>query len=36
LVEAMADFLNVNVGFPGVDDIKQLPDKTITIQNRFL
>jgi len=31
----MADVLDVNIGFSGVDDVKLLPDTAITIQNRF-
>ena len=30
-----ADVLDVNVGFPGVDDVKLLPETVIAIQNRF-
>ncbi len=31
----MADVLDVNVGFPGVDDVKLLPETVITIQDMF-
>ena len=34
-IEAMADVLDVNVGFPGVDDVKLLPETVIAIQNKF-
>jgi 5-methyltetrahydrofolate--homocysteine methyltransferase len=34
-MEAMADVLDVNVGFPGVDDVKLLPETVIAIQNKF-
>lgn len=30
-----ADVLDVNVGFPGVDDVKLLPETVIAIQNKF-
>jgi 5-methyltetrahydrofolate--homocysteine methyltransferase len=30
-----ADILDVNVGFPGVDDVKLLPEAVTAIQNRF-
>ena len=34
-IEAMADVLDVNVGFPGVDDVKLLPETVKAIQNKF-
>lgn len=34
-IRAGADVLDVNVGFPGVDDIKLLPEAVISIQNKF-
>jgi len=34
-IEAMADVLDVNVGFPGVDDVKLLQETVIAIQNKF-
>jgi len=34
-IEAMADVLDVNVGFPGVDDVKLLPETVLAIQNKF-
>ena len=34
-INAMADMLDVNVGFPGVDDIKLLPETVIQLQNHF-
>lgn len=34
-INAMADVLDVNVGFPGVDDVKLLPETVIAIQNKF-
>jgi 5-methyltetrahydrofolate--homocysteine methyltransferase len=34
-IKAGADILDVNVGFPGVDDIKLLPEAVIAIQNKF-
>jgi 5-methyltetrahydrofolate--homocysteine methyltransferase len=34
-IKAGADVLDVNVGFPGVDDIKLLPEAVIAIQNKF-
>jgi 5-methyltetrahydrofolate--homocysteine methyltransferase len=34
-IKAGADVLDVNVGFPGVDDIKLLPETVIAIQNKF-
>jgi 5-methyltetrahydrofolate--homocysteine methyltransferase len=34
-IEAMADVLDVNVGFPGVDDVKLLPETVKVIQDRF-
>jgi 5-methyltetrahydrofolate--homocysteine methyltransferase len=34
-IDAMADVLDVNVGFPGVDDVKLLPETVIAIQNKF-
>ncbi len=34
-IKAMADVLDVNVGFPGVDDVKLLPRTVIAIQNKF-
>jgi 5-methyltetrahydrofolate--homocysteine methyltransferase len=34
-IDAMADMLDVNVGFPGVDDVKLLPETVIEIQKKF-
>ncbi|MQY80075.1 MAG: pterin-binding protein [Bacteroidetes bacterium] len=34
-IDAMADMLDVNVGFPGVDDVKLLPETVIAIQDMF-
>jgi len=34
-IKAGADVLDVNVGFPGVDDIKLLPEAVIAIQDAF-
>jgi 5-methyltetrahydrofolate--homocysteine methyltransferase len=34
-IKAGADVLDVNVGFPGVDDIKLLPETVIAIQDKF-
>jgi len=34
-IKAMADLLDVNVGFPGVDDVKLLPAAVIAIRNKF-
>jgi 5-methyltetrahydrofolate--homocysteine methyltransferase len=34
-IKAGADFLDVNVGFPGVDDNRLLPEAVIAIQNKF-
>jgi len=34
-IRAGADVLDVNVGFPGVDDVKLLPQAVIAIQNKF-
>ena len=34
-IEAMADVLDVNVGFPGVDDVKLLPETVKAIQDKF-
>ena len=34
-IYAMADVLDVNVGFPGVDDEKLLPETVIKIQEKF-
>jgi 5-methyltetrahydrofolate--homocysteine methyltransferase len=34
-IKAMADVLDVNVGFPGVDDVKLLPAAIIAIRNKF-
>ena len=31
----MADVLDVNVGFPGVDDVKLLPETVLAIQEKF-
>lgn len=33
--DAMADMLDVNVGFPGVDDVKLLPETVIQLQSHF-
>ena len=34
-IDAMADMLDVNVGFPGVDDVKLLPETVDQIQSHF-
>src|SRR5512137_1170856 len=34
-IRAGADVLDVNVGYPGVDDVKLLPEAVTAIQNRF-
>lgn len=34
-IDAMADVLDVNVGFPGVDDVKLLPETVKAIQDKF-
>jgi 5-methyltetrahydrofolate--homocysteine methyltransferase len=34
-IDAMADVLDVNVGFPGVDDVKLLPETVMVIQDKF-
>jgi 5-methyltetrahydrofolate--homocysteine methyltransferase len=34
-IDAMADMLDVNVGFPGVDDIKLLPETVKQLQSHF-
>lgn len=34
-IDAGADLLDVNVGYPGVDDVKLLAETVITIQDRF-
>lgn len=34
-IDAMADVLDVNVGFPGVDDEALLPEAVIALQDRF-
>ncbi|MGA2408305.1 MAG: dihydropteroate synthase [Bacteroidales bacterium] len=34
-IDAMADILDVNVGFPGVDDIKLLPETVKVIQDKY-
>lgn len=34
-IEALADVLDVNVGFPGVDDEKLLPEAVIALQDSF-
>ncbi|MGC1391043.1 MAG: dihydropteroate synthase [Bacteroidales bacterium] len=34
-IKAGADVLDVNVGFPGVDDVKLLPETILAIRNRF-
>jgi 5-methyltetrahydrofolate--homocysteine methyltransferase len=34
-IKAGADVLDVNVGFPGVDDVKLLPETVIAIQKNF-
>jgi len=34
-IKAGADVLDVNVGYPGVDDVKLLPDTVIAISNKF-
>jgi 5-methyltetrahydrofolate--homocysteine methyltransferase len=34
-IDAMADVLDVNVGFPGVDDVKLLPETVKVLQDNF-
>ena len=34
-IKAMADILDVNVGFPGVDDVKLLPETVLAINAKF-
>jgi 5-methyltetrahydrofolate--homocysteine methyltransferase len=34
-IKAGADVLDVNVGFPGVNDVRLLPEAVIAIQNKF-
>ncbi|HOF20795.1 MAG TPA: dihydropteroate synthase [Bacteroidales bacterium] len=34
-ISAGADILDVNVGFPGVDDVKLLPETVMRLQDRF-
>lgn len=34
-IKAMADVLDVNVGFPGVDDVKLLPETVLAIRDKF-
>lgn len=34
-IKAMADVLDVNVGFPGVDDVKLLPQTVLAIREKF-
>ena len=34
-IKAGADVLDVNVGFPGVDDVKLLPEAVLAIRDRF-
>jgi 5-methyltetrahydrofolate--homocysteine methyltransferase len=34
-IDAMADMLDVNVGFPGVDDAKLIPETVKQLQNHF-
>jgi len=34
-IKASADVLDVNVGFPGVDDVKLLPETVLAIKERF-
>ena len=34
-IDAMADVLDVNVGFPGVDDVKLLPEAVLQLQSKF-
>ncbi len=34
-IKAMADVLDVNVGFPGVDDVKLLPETVLAIEGKF-
>ncbi len=34
-IDAMADILDVNVGFPGVDDVKLLPETVKHLQSRY-
>ena len=34
-IKAMADVLDVNVGFPGVDDVELLPKTVLAIEEKF-
>ena len=34
-IKAGADVLDVNVGFPGVDDVKLLPETVLAIRSKF-
>jgi len=34
-IKAMADVLDVNVGFPGVDDVKLLPETVLAIEEKY-
>lgn len=34
-IGALADVLDVNVGFPGVDDVKLLPETVLAIKAKF-
>jgi 5-methyltetrahydrofolate--homocysteine methyltransferase len=34
-IKAMADVLDVNVGFPGVDDVRLLPEAVMAIRDKF-
>jgi 5-methyltetrahydrofolate--homocysteine methyltransferase len=34
-IDALADVLDVNVGFPGVDDVKLLPETVMAIHEKF-
>jgi 5-methyltetrahydrofolate--homocysteine methyltransferase len=34
-IDAIADILDVNVGFPGVDDVKLLPETVMQLQRNF-
>ena len=34
-IKAMADVLDVNVGFPGVDDVRLLPETVLAIKQKF-
>lgn len=34
-IRAGAEVLDINVGFPGVDDVKLLPQAVIAVQDRF-